>query len=65
MGDGLSPLANLAKPSAFNQMLRRLHLKLNDKGLIDPHTWMIDSTVVRATRASSGARKKGGLPITL
>lgn len=52
----------------FDQMLRRLHLRLNDKGLIDPHTWMIDSTAVRATRASSGARNKGGLtslPITL
>lgn len=52
----------------FDQMLRRLYLKPNDKGLIDPHTWMIDSTAVRATRASSGARKKGGLmslPITL
>ncbi|MBC3478278.1 transposase, partial [Pseudomonas taiwanensis] len=23
----------------FDQMLRRLHLRLNDKGLIDPHTW--------------------------
>ncbi|MDR2307804.1 MAG: IS5 family transposase [Paucimonas sp.] len=44
----------------FDQMLRRLHLRLNDKGLIDPHTWMIDSTAVRATRASSGAGKKGG-----
>lgn len=44
----------------FDQMLRRLHLRLNDKGLIDPHTWMIDSTAVRATRVSSGARKKGG-----
>ena len=31
------------------------------QGLIDLETWMIDSTVVRATRASSGAGKKGGL----
>jgi hypothetical protein len=29
--------------------------------LIDLDTWMIDSTAVRATRASSGAGKKGGL----
>ena len=42
-------------------MLKRLHLKLNDQGLIDLQTWMIDSTAVRATRASSGAGKKGGL----
>lgn len=45
----------------FEQMLKRLHLKLNDQGLIDLQTWMIDSTAVRATRASSGAGKKGGL----
>jgi transposase len=52
----------------FDQLLKRLHLRLNDKGLIDLQTWMIDSTAVRATRASSGAGKKGGLmnlPITL
>ena len=45
----------------FDQMLKRLHLKLNDQGLIDRQTWMIDSTAVRATRASSGVGKKGGL----
>lgn len=45
----------------FDQMLKRLHLRLNERGLIDLRTWMIDSTAVRATRASSGAGKKGGL----
>jgi transposase len=45
----------------FDQLLKRLHIKLNEQGLIDLDTWMIDSTVVRATRASSGAGKKGGL----
>ncbi|MGY4494902.1 transposase [Pseudomonas sp. TE3610] len=45
----------------FDQMLKRLHLRLNEQGLIDLRTWMIDSTAVRATRASSGAGKKGGL----
>ena len=44
-----------------DQMLKRLHIKLNEQGLIDLETWMIDSTAVRATRASSGAGKKGGL----
>ena len=38
---------------AFDQMLKRLHIKLNEHGLIDLETWMIDSTAVRATRASS------------
>ena len=46
---------------AFDQMLKRLHIKLNEQGLIDLETWMIDSTAVRATRASSDAGKKGGL----
>lgn len=52
----------------FDQMLKRLHLRLNEQGLIDLQTWMIDSTAVRATRASSGTGKKRGLtrlPITL
>ena len=43
----------------FDLMLKRLHIKLNEQGLIDLETWMIDSTAVRATRASSGAGKKG------
>ncbi|MGE8372876.1 IS5 family transposase [Pseudomonas putida] len=43
----------------FEQMLKRLHLRLNEQGLIDLQTWMIDSTAVRATRASSGAGKRG------
>lgn len=45
----------------FNKMLKRLHLKLNAQGQIDLTTWCIDSTAVRATRASAGAGKKGGL----
>lgn len=45
----------------FERMLKRLHLRLNERGLIDLETWMIDSTAVCATRASSGAGKKGGL----
>jgi transposase len=44
---------------AFNQMLKRLHIWLKEHGLIDLETWMIDSTAVRATRASAGAGKKG------
>lgn len=39
-------------------MLKRLHIRLNERGLIDLETWMIDSTAVRATRASSGAGKR-------
>lgn len=42
-------------------MLKRLHLKLNAQGQIDLTTWCTDSIAVRATRASAGAGKKGGL----
>ncbi len=48
-------------------MLKRLHLRLNEQGLIDLQTWRIDPTAVRVTRASSGTGKKGdltSLPIT-
>lgn len=41
----------------FDRVLKRLHVRLNQEGLIDLDTWMIDSTAVRATRASSGAEK--------
>ncbi len=40
-------------------MLKRLHLRLNEQGLIDLHTWMIDSTAVRVTRASLAPGKRG------
>ncbi len=42
----------------FDRILERLHIRLNQEGLIDLDTWMIDSTAMRATRASSGAGKK-------
>ena len=43
----------------FDRLLKRLHLRLNEHGLIDLQAWMIDLTAVRATRASSGAGKNG------
>jgi transposase len=43
----------------FKQILRPLHLRLREDGVIDLDTWMVDSTSIRATRAASGAGKKG------
>jgi transposase len=43
----------------FDKMLKRFHIKLNEQGLIDLQTWMIDSTAVRATQTSSDAGKRG------
>ncbi|KPX37394.1 ISPs1a-2 [Pseudomonas amygdali pv. eriobotryae] len=43
----------------FEQILRHLYLRLREDGLIDLDTWMVDSTSIRASRAASGAEKKG------
>ena len=45
--------------------MSRLQLRLREDGLMDLETWMIDSTAVRATRASAGGGKKGDLKKTL
>jgi transposase len=38
--------------------------ELDDKGLIDHDLWYIDGTVIRASRAAAGAKKKGEEPAT-
>ena len=48
----------------FDRILDRLQIELDEHGLIDYATWMVDSTSVRASRAAAGAptgapRKKG------
>jgi len=39
----------------FDRILDRLQVELDERGLIDYATWMIDSTSVRASRAAAGA----------
>lgn len=51
----------------FTHILERLHVELDERGLIDYATqkflrWMIDSTSVRASRAAAGAPVKKGAP---
>jgi transposase len=41
----------------FDSILERLHIELDEQGLMDYSTWMIDSTSIRASRAASGAPK--------
>ena len=41
---------------AFDLVLKRLHIRLSEQGLIDLETWMIDSTAVRATLFGPGMR---------
>src|SRR5579872_5365614 len=35
--------------------------EMDDKGLIDHDLWCIDGTIIRASRAAAGAKKKGEL----
>ena len=46
----------------LDRILRALRLKLDAEGHIDHSTWMIDGTTIRASRAASGARKRGRRP---
>lgn len=48
-----------ATAEQFDQMLKRLHIKLNEQGLIDLDTWMIDSTSVRAPEPLLVQGKRG------
>jgi transposase len=43
----------------FDRILGRLQIELDERGLIDYSTWMIDSTSVRASRAAAGAPRDG------
>ncbi len=45
----------------LDRILRELRLKLDASGHLDYSTWMIDGTLIRASRVASGARKRGAL----
>jgi len=48
--NGVSTVPRLAKSGgAFDQMLKRMDLRLNEQGLIDLQAWVIDSSAMRAT----------------
>lgn len=40
------------------RILERLQLKLNTEGFIDHELWLVDSTIVRASRSAAGARRE-------
>ena len=45
----------------IDRILSRLHVRLNDRGLIDADLWCVDATNIRASRsAAGGGGKKGG-----
>jgi hypothetical protein len=37
-----------------------LLLRLDKAGTIDRDLWLVDASVIRASRAAAGAKKKGG-----
>ena len=46
----------------WNRVVTSLLDQLDDQGLIDHDLWCIDSSVIRASRAAAGAKKKAGKP---
>lgn len=46
------------KQGVLERIFEQLRLKLDEKGLIEPQTWMIDATIVKAHKAAAGAGKK-------
>lgn len=46
------------KQGVLERIFQQLRLKLDEKGLIEPKTWMIDATIVKAHKAAAGAGKK-------
>lgn len=45
-------------------ILTRLLGRLDKQGRLSRDLWLVDSSIIRATRAASGAGKKSGLPPT-
>lgn len=50
------------KDGTWSRIVTSLLDEMDDKGLIDHDLWCIDGTVIRASRAAAGAKKKGGRP---
>ena len=47
-----------SKNGTFDQIVERLQCQLDAQGRIDWDLWCVDGSVVRASRAAAGARKK-------
>jgi transposase len=46
----------------WNRLVTSLLDELDDQGTIDHDLWCIDGSVIRASRAAAGAKKKGSQP---
>ena len=50
------------RDGAWVRIVTSLLDELDDKGLIDHDLWCVDGSVIRASRAAAGAKKKGKRP---
>ena len=48
------------RDGTWARVLDALLLRLDDEGLIDRDLWCVDASVIRASRAAAGAKKKSG-----
>ena len=62
LADGLLPFQPLAQDGTWNRIVTSLLDDLDDKGKIDHDLWCIDASVIRASRAAAGAKKKARQP---
>ena len=46
------------KQGVLERICQQLRLKLDEEGLIEPGTWIIDATIIKAHKAAAGAGKK-------
>ena len=49
-----------SKDGTWDRIVEALQIRLDEEGFIDWDLWCIDSSSIRASRAASGAGKKGG-----
>jgi transposase len=52
-------LVRWRRDGTFDRVLDRLRLRLDEAGLIDPTTWCVDGTSIRAGRPAAGGGKRG------
>ena len=50
------------KDGTWAKVLDTLLFRLDKQGLIDRELWLVDASVIRASRAAAGAKKKCGPP---
>jgi transposase len=47
------------RTGVIDRILKRLQLRLDENGYIDTEVWLVDGTIIRASKAAAGAGKRG------